>query len=343
MLFSTTALVSEHRFGDSFYYLKRQSFAALIGVVLLIIVSKISPTRIRKISPFGLIISLVLLLLLYIPGVGMSAGGARRWLNLGFMTFQPVELVKVLFVLFISGYFARQENKLQGFFKGVLQPVLYFVLLAFFLLMQPDFGSSFILGVITLVLCFSAGSKISHLLLSGFTLAMIALPLIITSPYRMKRILAFMAPTEDAQGKGYQLIQSLIAVSGGGFSGAGLGASQQKLHFLPAAHTDFAFAVICEELGFIGGAAIVFVFSFLFYRGMRLAAKTINDTFLFCSTIGLTLLITIPAFFNMGVVIGLLPTKGLALPFISYGGSSIVVSLFIVGIILSISRTVKNA
>ncbi|MCI5065403.1 putative lipid II flippase FtsW [bacterium] len=338
MLYSTSGVLAQEKFGDALYYLRRQSVAALLGCAAIVALSRLRISWLKRISPALLFVSFGLLLLPLIPGIGVEAGGATRWVNILGIRFQPGELVKILFVIFIAGYFSRREGKVQHFLHGVAKPLFLVGCVGVLYLLQPDFGSTALVLLVTLAIALAAGVKWQHFLLSGAFCGVALVGLVFASPYRVRRLLSFLEPSADASGQGYQLIQSLIAVGSGQVSGVGLGASQQKLFFLPAAHTDFIFAVISEELGFLGAFTLILLFGVFLWRGLRIALRLSHDTFGFCLGIGMTLLIVAPAFLNMGVVLGLLPTKGLALPFLSYGGTSTVVGLIAVGILLSLAR-----
>ncbi len=338
MVYSTTGVVSQEKFGDAFFYVKRQGIAAILGLGLMFALSRVKLEKLRHYSPYFFIIAISLLLATYLPGIGDRAGGAQRWLNLGFIRFQPGELVKLLFILYMAGFLARHEDSLSQFTYGVVKPFLLVGVICALFLKQPDFGSSAILCLITIFMTGASGARIKHLGLMGVAFAVPAVLLVLLSPYRMKRITSFLSPWADPSGSGYQLIQSLIAIGTGKFTGVGLGASQQKLFFLPAAHTDFIFAVVAEELGMLGCLVLLSVFLFFLARGLKLAGKVAEDTFAFSLTIGLTLLIVLPALLNAGVVTGLLPTKGMVLPLVGYGGSSVLSCLMAVGLLLSVSR-----
>lgn len=342
MVYSTTGVVSSEKFADPYYYVKRQFIAALIGISLMFLLAQVKLSHLRKFSVFCLPLALLMLVLTLMPGLGDSAGGARRWINLGFMRFQPAECVKLLFIIFIAGYLSRHEAKLADFKTGVLKPFILVCLVSGLLLMQPDFGSAAVIAMIAFSMVAVSGVRVKYMILCGAVLACSAATLIVISPYRMKRVISFMSPWADASGKGYQLIQSLIAVGSGQATGVGLGASQQKLFFLPAAHTDFIFAVIAEELGFVGGTLVLLLFMLFLWRGLSLASRMTNDIFRFSLMTGLTLLITLPALLNLGVVTGMLPTKGLVLPLIGYGGSSLVSCLASIGLILALARSDKT-
>jgi cell division protein FtsW len=343
MLYSTSGVLAQEKFGDAYYYLRRQGVAALIGCGGVVLISRLKLSWIRSYSPLLLPLSIFLLLLPLVPTIGVRAGGAMRWVNLFGLRFQPGEVVKLVFVVFMAGYFARRESRLHLFTQGILKPLFLVGIIACLYLLQPDFGSTALTLLITFSMALCAGVRFRHLAISGAFCAAALLFLVLTSPYRVRRLLSFLEPMADASGKGYQLIQSLIAVGSGHLSGVGLGASQQKLFFLPAAHTDFIFAVVSEELGFLGSVAVLVLFGLFLWRGLRISLRHIHDTFAFTLGIGVTLFIVAPALLNMGVVLGLLPTKGLALPFLSYGGTSTVVSLLGVGILLVLARSRNEA
>jgi len=341
MLYSTTANVSYERFADSYFFVRRQGVAALIGIVAMLVCTIVKPNLLARISPYLLIACLFLLVLPLMPGISGHAGGASRWVNLFGVRFQPGEFVKLLFVIFLAGYLSRREGTLHTFRQGILIPGLLVGLVAAMLLLQPDFGSAALLVCITIAMIMSAGARLRYVIYGGISAAVVLVGLVLISPYRMRRVFSFLNPEQDPGGSGYQLIQSLIAVGSGQLSGVGLGASQQKLFFLPAAHTDFIFSVIAEELGFIGCLVLIAAFILFFWRGMQIARCWAEDTFIFSLVVGLTMLIVLPAFLNMGVSIGLLPTKGMVLPLVSYGGSSLVASLMTVGLLLSSARYLR--
>lgn len=340
IIYSATGTVSQERFGDTLFYVKRQAAAALFGASFLVLLARVSLDRFRQVAPYMIWLCLGLVALTFVPGLGDRAGGAQRWLNLGVLRFQPAELVKLMFIIFMANYFGRHENDITSFKSGIFVPMLYVAVVAGLLLLQPDFGSAAIVALVVLGMALAAGARPVYFVYSVVGVIACALPLIIFSPYRMARVTAFLNPFEDPAGKGYQLVQSLIAIGSGQLSGVGLGGSQQKLFFLPAAHTDFIFSVIAEELGFVGGVCLIFIFIILLWRGLNLANRVANDTFAYTLGVGLTLLIVAPALLNVGVVTGLLPTKGLVLPLVGYGGTSLVSSLVAIGLLLSVGRSV---
>lgn len=338
MVYSTTGIISQEKLGDAMFYAKRQSLSALLGLGLMLVCMRVPLDLLRRASPYLFAMSVFLLVLPLVPGIADRAGGASRWVKLGPIRFQPAEFVKVCMVIFLAGFFARHETRIRTFSQGILKPFGLVSVVAALLLLQPDFGSSAVIVVVVLGMALASGVRLSHLGLCTLAAIIAAAVLVAISPYRMMRVVSFLSPFADASGKGYQLIQSLIAVGTGQLSGVGLGGSQQKLFFLPAAHTDFIFAVIAEELGFTGAVFIIFGFLVVMWRGLLLAKSVRHDTFLFALAVGLTMMIVAPALLNVGVVIGLLPTKGMVLPLVGYGGSSLIACMGVVGLLLGIRR-----
>ena len=317
-----------------FTYLKKQGFTVVIGLVALLVAYRIPLKFLRKLVIPLMLISIVALLLVFTP-MGITAGGARRWLRLWPSSFQPSELVKLSMVLFLA-WFASTAFFNRDKFLHFFIPISVMAVFQVLFIMQPDFGAVMSLAILTLTLLYLAGARLRYILY----IALCALPVVgylLMEPYRMKRLVTFLDPWKDPQGAGFQLTQSFIAFGSGGLQGVGLGESKQKLAFLPEVHTDFIFSLIGEELGFIGAAVVVTLFLLLFFRGFMIARKT-EDPFAYYLAMGISLMIAIQAIVNFAVVTGLAPTKGLPLPFISYGGSSLVVSLVAVGLLLNVSR-----
>jgi cell division protein FtsW len=339
MIYSATGVSAEKEFGDPLHYVKRQGVAAFLGLVAMFVLSFVNMSRVKQYARFLYPLCVGLLLLTVIPGIGLRDGGARRWVNLGITTAQPGEVVKLLFVIFVASFFARHEHEIHRFGVGVVRPALLMGVIAALFLSQPDFGSTAVLCAVIFAMSIAAGVPWRYLgaVIGGGALA--ATLLVVTSSYRMSRVVHFLNPGADPRGKGYQLDQSLIALGSGDVWGVGLGASKQKLFFLPAAHTDFIFALIGEELGFAGCVAVLCIFLILLWRGLLLARRLSGDMFAFTLAVGLTVMVALPAFLNMGVVSGMLPTKGLVLPLIGYGGSSLVSTLASIGMMLGLLRS----
>ena len=342
MVYSTTGVSSQEKFGDAFYFVRRQGVAACVGMVMLFLCARMDLERLRRFSPWCLLIAIGLLLLPLIPGLGQVGGGAQRWIKFGFIRVQPAEFVKFFFVIFLAGYYARHEQVLENFVQGLVKPLAMATAVGALLLVQPDFGTTVIILAVTLCMGASAGVRLRYIIIGMLALTVVLSALVYISPYRMSRVLSFRTPWADASGKGYQLLQSLIAVGTGELTGKGLGGSQQKLFFLPAAHTDFIFAVVAEELGFIGCVCVISAFILFLWRGVLLATRMTEDTFAFSLAVGLTMLVVLPGLLNVGVVIGLLPTKGMVLPLVGYGGSALISSLMTVGLLLALARGNTN-
>ncbi|MBI4682460.1 MAG: putative lipid II flippase FtsW [Nitrospirae bacterium] len=336
MVYSSTALMSMRESGSGFNFLLKHLFTVCIGTVVMILLSKIDYLKYRPVVYVLLAVSFVLLVLVFMPGIGISANGARRWLRLWPTTFQPSELVKVVMVIFLADYMDRNIHRMRDFRYGIMVPVGVMLIFQAVIIKQPDFGAVMSLGILTVGLLILGGARLSHI----GSLVLLALPavymLIMTSSYRSKRLLCFLDPWKDSQGCGFQLVQSFIAFGNGRFMGLGLGGSKQKLYFLPEAHTDFIFSLIGEELGLVGAVVVLCIFVWLFLKGFQVSAGT-RDPFSYFLTLGLTMLIGVQAIINIAVSTGLMPTKGLPLPFISYGGSALLVNMAAVGILINIA------
>jgi len=333
MVYSSTS-VSPVRGAPSFYFLKKHLLTFLIGLFLLIIFANIELSLIKRMAIPGIILSLGLLLLVF-SDLGLSAGGARRWIRLWPTAFQPSEFAKLSFVLFLSWYMSRKDYNPHSF-QYMIIPVFVMGVFQAIFIKQPDFGAFMSFGILALAMIYLSGMRIRYIA----TLGVVLIPVVyylIKEPYRWKRIVSFLDPWKDSTGSGFQLIQSLIAFGSGGITGVGLGESKQKLLYLPAIHNDFIFSLIGEELGFLGASLVVILFMWLFVRGMSVARRA-RDAFSYYLASGISLMIGIQAIVNFAVSTGLAPTKGLPLPFISYGGSSLVVNMIAVGMLLNISR-----
>ena len=340
MVFSSSAAYTEHN--DSFYFLKRQVLWCLLGTGLLLIAKNLDYHKLHQYTYPIMIVTFLLLIMVMFPEFSKKVGGARRWLAFGGFSFQPSELAKFTLVLFIAKSLVKRADKLRSFAYGYLPNLIvlgFFFIPIFF---QPDFGTVMVILAVTFTMLFIAGLRKKFLFLSILAIIPIVASAILFAEYRTRRIIAFLNPWEDPSGVGFQVIQSFYAFGRGGFWGVGLGESSQKLYRLPEAHTDFIFSVIGEELGFVGTTAIVLLFLIFIWRGF-LTAYQAKDPFGTHLATGLTLLIGLQAFINLGVASGLLPTKGLTLPFISMGGSSMLVTMLSVGVILNISeQTAKH-
>jgi cell division protein FtsW len=337
MVFSASAVVAGNRFHDPWYYLKRQMAWLIVGLALMHLASRIDYTVWRKFAIPILAVNAMLLALVLVPSLGIVAKGARRWLQLGSIHVQPAELAKLVTVIYLSAYLTKKNDKITQFARGLLPPVIVVGVLSGLVLLEPDLGTVVVMGLVMLTLLFLGGAKIRHLATLGLCALPFVLIMILRSSYRRQRLLTFLSPWKDASDAGFQITQSFLAFGSGGLLGVGLGEGKQKLFFLPEAHTDFVLALIGEELGLAGTALIILLYAMFVIKGFQVANRA-RVPFGRYLGMGITLLIGIQALVNAGVVTGLLPTKGLTLPFVSYGGSSLVASLLAVGILLSISR-----
>jgi cell division protein FtsW len=339
MIYSSTSVITPTlaRKGviTEFYYFKRHIFTIFTGLVFMFFAYKLGPLNLRKMALPLLIFSFLLLILVFVPGIGVSAGGAKRWIRLWPSTFQPSELVKLSMVIFLARYMSGPNYGVDSF-VSFIKPILIMMLFQAVILKQPDFGAAMSLAFITLAMLFLSGIRLRYLA----SLSVLAIPVIfklIMEPYRLKRVTCFLDPWKDQEGCGFQLIQSFIALGSGGLSGVGLGGSKQKLSYLPEPHTDFIVSIIGEEFGFIGVSIVMALFLFLFIKGISIANKT-KDRFVYYLSMGISLMISLQVLINLAVAAGMVPTKGLPLSFISYGGSSLLVNMIAIGILLNISK-----
>ena len=338
ILASASISISDNAAGNPFFYLQRQLLAAAIGAVAAAVCLFIPMQAWRSLGPLLLLLGIALLVVVLIPGIGYEVNGARRWVRVGIMNLQVSEPARLCFMMYLAGYLVRRNKNLREQFTGFLRPMLVLTLACILLLKEPDFGAAFVLLATALVMLFVAGARIRDFVVffSAGAAAMVALA--ITSPYRMKRLTGFLDPWSDPYDSGFQLTQSLIAIGRGEWFGVGLGDSVQKLFYLPEAHTDFVFAVFAEEFGLLGSVGLIALFVALLWRVFRLGIRAHDAERFFEAylAIGLGTWLGLQAFINIGVNMGLLPTKGLTLPLISYGRSSLIVTMACIGLLLRI-------
>lgn len=337
MVYSSSAVFAMEEYNDPYFFLKRQTLWMFLGIGIMLYACNLDYRKLHKFTYPTLAITFLMLLAVMVPALSKEVGGARRWLHIGGFTFQPSELAKFALVLFIAKSLVKRQDKLTNFMYGYLPKLIVLGLFFMPILFQPDFGTAMIIAVVAFLMFYTGGVRLKFLFYSCLTIIPFLVSAVMGAEYRKRRILTFLDPWQDPSDSGFQAIQSFYAFGRGGYWGSGLGGSTQKLFYLPEAHTDFIFAVIGEELGFIGTTTIVLLFGIILWRGFWTAIR-VNDTFGSNLAVGLTLLIAFQAFTNMGVAIGLLPTKGLTLPFISMGGSSLLVSLLCIGVLLNISE-----
>jgi cell division protein FtsW len=338
ILASASITIADNATGNPFHYVERQLLAAAIGIAAGLFCLFI-PMRVwQSLGPLMLLIGIALLCIVLVPGIGYEVNGSRRWVRLGIMNLQVSEPARLCLLMYLAGYVVRQHKALREQFVGFLRPMLVLTLGCALLLAEPDFGAAIVLLATALVMLFVAGARIRDFLLF-FSAAVIAMvTLAITSPYRMKRLTGFLDPWADPYDSGFQLTQSLIAIGRGEWLGVGLGDGVQKLFYLPEAHTDFVFAVFAEEFGLLGSVALIALFMALLWRVFKLAMRAADTERLFEAylAMGLGTWLGLQAFINIGVNMGLLPTKGLTLPLVSYGRSSLIVTMIAIGLLFRI-------
>jgi cell division protein FtsW len=337
MVYSASAVWADYKFEDTFFFAKRQMLFAGVGILAMFFIMNVDYWTWRTWGKVIIIVCFVLLLLVLIPGVGMLRNGSRSWIGVGAFSIQPSEFMKIAMIAFLAKYLSENQKYITSFRKGVI-PSLMLVFTAFGMIMlQPDLGTGTVMVGTAVVMIFIAGAKISHFAAMGLVGLAGFAGLVLSAPYRIKRITSFLDPWEDPLGSGFQMIQSLYAIGPGGLLGLGLGESRQKFFYLPEPQNDFIFAILAEELGFLGGSLVLLLFSLLLWRGIRIAlgAPDLYGSFL---AVGIVSMIAIQVMINVGVVTGLMPVTGITLPFLSYGGSSLTLMLLAVGVLLNISR-----
>ncbi|MEJ2068807.1 MAG: putative lipid II flippase FtsW [Syntrophobacterales bacterium] len=341
MVFISSTVMANAQYQDPYFFVKRQSIYALLGVGVLVLGASIDYHLYKRYVPWILLLSLISLILVFIPGLGARVRGAARWIRLGPFTLQPSEFAKLAMVIFLADSLARKQEKMKYFAIGFLPHMVVAGLFIGLIGKEPDFGTALTLAGIVFIMLLVGGTRLTYILLSFCLGVRGAVYMVMRDPKKFSRVLSFLDPWKYGNDVGYQLKQSLLAIGSGGFFGMGPGQSRAKLFYLPDAHTDFILSIFSEELGLIGVILILALFTLLIYRGIRVSLRA-PDSFGSYLALGLTLLIGLQACINMGVVTGLLPTKGLSLPFLSYGGSSLLVNLLAVGILLNISTQLKR-
>jgi cell division protein FtsW len=336
MIYSSSSIIALEKFKDGQYFLKKQLFFVFVGLTSMIIMTRIPYTHLRKWAYPGMLLSFLLLSMLLIPHLGMKRGGATRWLNFGGFSFQVTEMVKITMVIFLAHLLTRKAYQLKDFSKGVLVPLVVTSITILLILLEPDFGTAVIIATLLLLMLCIAGSQIKHLLFLIAAFIPVGVLLIFYKGYRLTRLTAFLDPWKDADNTGFQIIQSLLSFGSGGTFGVGIGDGMQKLFYLPEPHTDFILSIIAEESGFIGVAIVIVMFAIFAFRGFMIALKA-PDLFGTLLASGLTMVIALEAFINIAGVMGLIPLKGLVLPFLSYGGTAFIMTMTAVGILLNIS------
>lgn len=344
MVASASIVVSEQAAHQPFYFLIRQFIYMALGLILACLVMRIEMSQLQKVAPYCIILALAVLVLVLVPGVGRQVNGSVRWIGIGSLGIQVSEVAKLLAIIYMADYLTRRNEEVRQRVSGFVKPMILFALMSVLLLREPDFGSAAVIMTTALGMMFLAGARFGQFLILFGVVALILAGLAVSSPYRLLRLTSFLNPWSNEYASGYQLTQSLIAFGRGGWFGVGLGDSVQKLFYLPEAHTDFLFAVLAEELGLVGVLVVVLLFSILVWRALRIARQahlTKNDFSAYLGY-GLALWTAMQAMINIGVNSGLLPTKGLTLPLMSYGGSSMVVMLVVLGLLFRIDYETRK-
>ena len=338
ILASASITIADKDAGDPFFYVERQLIAAAIGAGAGLFCLFVPLRAWQSLGPVMLLVGLALLIIVLLPGVGFEVNGAKRWVRFGVINLQVSEPARLCLFVYLAGYVVRQQKALREQFLGFLRPMLVLSLACGLLLAEPDFGAAIVLLATALVMLFVAGARIRDFLIFFATAVVAMVALAITSPYRMKRLTGFLDPWADPYNSGFQLTQSLIAIGRGEWVGVGLGDGVQKLFYLPEAHTDFVFAVFAEEFGLLGSLVLIALFLALLWRVFKLAMRAANSERFFEAylAIGIGTWLGLQAFINIGVNMGLLPTKGLTLPLISYGRSSLIVTMVAIALLLRI-------
>lgn len=340
MIYSASYVWAEYKYGDPFKFVKNQSIFFIVGLILMIVVSRIDYKKYFKYANKLLVVCFILLILVLIPGIGSVRNGSRSWFGIGSFGIQPSEAAKLGLIIFVSKYLCNNQNSVKDIKRGVL-PIIFITLLMFGIIMlQPDFGTGTVLVMSIVGILFVSGVSIKFFLKIGLVGVIGVVGLILIAPYRIKRILSFLNPWEDPLGSGFQIIQSLYAIGPGGLFGMGFSNSIQKHFYLPEPQTDFIFSIISEEFGFLGVLIISTLFIIIIVSCFKIAIRC-NNLFGKYLAFGLTFQLSFQTLLNLMVVIGLIPVTGVTLPFLSYGGSSLLITLFSMGIILSISRYQK--
>ncbi|MGG3497717.1 stage V sporulation protein E [Peribacillus simplex] len=337
MVYSASAIWATYKFDDSFYFAKRQLLFACVGVIAMFFIMNVDYWTWRTWAKILIIICFIMLLAVLVPGIGMERNGSRSWIGVGAFSVQPSEFMKLAMIAFLAKFLSERQKLITSFKKGML-PSLGLVFLAFGLIMlQPDLGTGTVMVGTCIVMIFISGAKISHFVGLGLIGVVGFIGLILSAPYRIKRITSFLDPWEDPLGSGFQMIQSFYAIGPGGLFGLGLGQSRQKFFYLPEPQTDFIFAILSEELGFIGGSLVILLFALMLWRGIRIALGA-PDLYGSLVAVGIIAMVAIQVMINIGVVTGLMPVTGITLPLLSYGGSSLTLMLMAIGVLLNISR-----
>jgi cell division protein FtsW len=336
-IYSSSSIFALEKFGSAQYFVKKQVIGLILGFCGFCFFSALPIKYLKKLSPFLFFGALLITGMTLLPKLAVKIHGSSRWVSAWFITFQPSELLKITFIPYIAYFLEKKKFKLSSLSQGYFPFLIIVGMTAGILLLQPDFGQAVTLSTTALLLFFVVHTNMRHIMYTVIPLIPVTGLLILLKPYRFKRILTFLDPWSDPQGAGFQIIQSLIAIGSGNITGVGLAQSRQKFFYLPMQHTDFIFSIIAEEAGFIGASAIIGLYALFLYLGVRIAWY-LKNTFCMLTVLGFTILISLQAIINIFVATGLVPTKGIGLPFISYGNSALIAHLCMVGIIIACTK-----
>ncbi len=341
MVYSSSAIYARDTYGDATYFLKRHLIYLVLGLLCAGFILAMDPKQIRRWSKPFMVLVLLMLAAVLVPGIGHKVSGARRWFRFGGFSLQPSELAQMGIILYFADVLTRKRGMLRDFFQGVLPALMVLGATVVLVLAEPDLGTSVAIAVVAILMLLLAEVRWKFILPMFLAAVPVGVLLVLMKPYRVRRVLAYLNPWADPEGAGFQLIQSLVALGSGGLLGLGLGESRQKLFYLPAAHTDFIFSVIGEELGLVGAIGTLILLGLLCWYGIRMAASC-SDPFGFLTGMGIVLMIAFETLVHVGVTTGAIPTKGLPLPFISYGGSSLMVNLISIAVLLNVARPARG-
>ncbi|RKY42935.1 MAG: putative lipid II flippase FtsW [Candidatus Makaraimicrobium thalassicum] len=341
MIYSASAVHAYAKYNDSMYFVKRHLLYLALGLIAAVLCMAAPAGRIAGSARSLMFFFIILLAAVLVPGIGKAAGGARRWMRFSGFGIQPSEMAKLALIVYLADWTSRKRHVIQNLRYGFLPPLFIIGLAGGLVLMEPDMGAFVSILFIGFVMLFVAGTRLRHLAFVTTGMLPVLALAVICEPYRIRRVLTFFNPWQDARGAGFQLIQSFIALGSGGFFGVGLGESKQKLFYLPESHTDFIFSIIGEELGFLGAASVLILFAVMIWFSLKISLK-LRDRFASRVVLGISAMIAFDVIVNIGVSVGMLPTKGLPLSFISYGGSSLVCHLAAMGLLFNMARGVEQ-
>lgn len=338
MISSSSVVIAYERYGDNLYYVKKQLLSLILGIIAWVVASQIDYRFWKKYALPMLILTLFLLIGVFIPGLGQNYGGAHRWIDLGIVSFQPSEIIKLTFIIYLAAWLEKRQENLRDFKSGFIPFAAVLGLIILLVMKQPDMGTMSVIVGSAVIIFFLSGAPVTHFILGGAGLASLFFLYVRSAPYRWQRFAVFLNPSSETLGASYHINQALLAIGSGGLFGLGFGQSRQKYLYLPAAHTDSIFAITVEELGFLRSSLIIAAFVFLAIRGYRIA-KNAPDQFSRLLAGGITSWFVVQAFINLGAMMGVIPLTGIPLPFLSYGGTSLVISLFAIGVLMNISKS----